>query len=132
MKKFFLLSILPLMIFSAQENPAPEKQPQSVPSQTKPADTEFSGSAVLANCATMLNGFGNIVQDPYNPASFGPGIAQIGSGFFNILAEIFKDMPQEQLRARVEHYFNNLSEDEKLTLIMLVMAYADNYRNKCD
>ena len=89
------------------------------------------GTVILANMANMLCGLATVSINPHDPAVFGPGIAQIGISFINILAQVFKSMPMrgQITRHDIECYFKNLSDEVKIKLITLLLTYADLYGN---
>ncbi len=131
MSKKYLMLLLAANIYAQEKNSANQNQTPANASQNQQEDDDdFDGQVVLANVAHMLTNLGTITTDPYNPAVVGPGLAQIGVGFINIIAQIFKSMPQDQeiTREHIASYFNNLPDETKVELTQLVMVYADLYR----
>lgn len=133
MKQLFLLTLLsltacakPIVIRTKQK---PQKE-QTQAAQAAIEDDDVDGQVVLANVANMLGCIGMISTDPHNPAVLGPGLAQIGMSFINIVTQIFKShgFEDEMTRARIETWFIQLPDESKREIISLFITYANQVR----
>lgn len=131
MKKFFYCTILLASIHAQEKNTATGQTPAVSAQQNELDDDDIDGQVVLQNVASMLASLGTITTDPQNPVVLGPGLAQIGISFINIIAQIFKNMPEadEVTREHIALYFNNLPDQTKYELVQLVIEYALACRN---
>jgi hypothetical protein len=132
MKQLFLLSLISLSVSAQPIRLHLKSKPENPQSAAQAAidDDDLDGQIVLANVANMLGTIGMISTDPHNPAVLGPGLAQIGISFINIVTQMFKayGFDEEMTRARVEVWFMNLPDETKLEIISLLLDYAHQIR----
>jgi hypothetical protein len=136
-KDLLLLSLISLalpfqpILIHAKTKPKQEEQNQTLQEEENDDfDNDIDAKVVLANVANMLGCIGIISTDPHNPAVLGPGLANIGVSFINIVTQIFKShgFDDELTRARIETWFMSLSDETKKEIISLFITYANQVR----